>query len=139
MDCALCQQDAADEVWTGERWRVVVDRNQSTLGRCFIALKRHDEDISTLTDGEVVDLWATIRNTRDVLTARFRPDRFNYAFPMNQDRHAHLHVIPRYDGPRAFAGYEFAERDDGSRLQLPDHIHLEIVTAIREGFTGNFI
>jgi len=139
MDCALCAPLADDEVWTSEHWRVIVNHNQNTLGKCFVALKRHDEDICNLTDAEVADLWASIRNTRDVLTARFRPDRFNYAFLMNQDRHVHLHVIPRYDGPRAFAGNEFEDRDDLPESILPAHIYQEIVTAIREGFAGNFI
>ena len=139
MDCTLCAPPAAEEVWTGEHWRVLVNRNQNTLGKCLIVLKRHDEDICNLDDDEVRDLWDTIRNTRDVLSARFQPDRFTYAFLMNLDRHVHLHVVPRYDGPRAFAGNDFEDSDAVPERRLPEHIHQEIVTAIREGFTGNYI
>jgi diadenosine tetraphosphate (Ap4A) HIT family hydrolase len=145
MDCALCLPPDADDVWAGERWRVLVDRDQQTLGTCLIALKRHDEDIGNLSDDEVRDLWDTIRNTRDVLAARFRPDRFEYAFLADHGRHVHLHVVPRYDGPRDFAGNELAAPDAQpapapvSKRRLPDHVYEEIVTAIREGFTGNYI
>ena len=109
MDCALCAPLADDEVWTSEHWRVIVNHNQNTLGKCFVALKRHDEDICNLTDAEVADLWVSIRNTRDVLTARFRPDRFNYAFLMNQDRQVHLHIVPRYLEPRSWEGDSFSD------------------------------
>jgi ATP adenylyltransferase len=141
MDCVLCQPSVADEVWTGEQWRVLVDREQRTLGACFIALKRHDEDIGNLDDDEVRDLWDTIRNTRDVLSARFRPDSFEYAFLADHGRHVHLHVIPRYDGPREFAGNAFAELEASPvpERRLPDQLYEEIVTAVREGFTGNYI
>lgn len=139
MDCTLCQPLTDDEVWSSDHWRVIVNRQQDTLGKCFLALKRHDEDVCNLTDDEVADLWATIRSVRDVLLARFRPDHFNYAFLMNQDPHVHLHVIPRYKTPREFAGNEFTDRDGAGSGTLPPHIHAEIVTAIREGFTGNYI
>ncbi|MGH2515097.1 MAG: HIT family protein [Ktedonobacterales bacterium] len=138
-DCILCQPLVESEVWVTPLWRVAVNRNQNLLGKCFIALRRHDEDICNLTEDEVSDLWETVRSVKGVLVARFQPDHFNYAFLMNQDRHVHLHVMPRYQAPRSFAGVEFEDSDAIEQRRLPDSTYLEIVAALREGFAGNFI
>jgi len=45
----------------------------------------------------------------------FRPDHVNYAFLQNQDRHVHVHVIPRYATCRNVAGEDFVDR------AYPDH------------------
>lgn len=139
MDCVLCQSLAESEVWVAPLWRVLVNRNQNVLGKCFIALRRHDEDVCNLTDEEVRDLWETMRAVKGVLVARFQPDHFNYAFLMNQDRHVHLHVIPQYRSPRSFAGVQFEDGDAVNQRRVPDPVYLEIVSAVREGFAGNFI
>jgi diadenosine tetraphosphate (Ap4A) HIT family hydrolase len=49
------------------------------------------------------------------LRSAFAPDHFNYAFLQNQDRHVHLHVIPRYAAPREVSGVVFDDPD------YPDH------------------
>ena len=58
-------------------------------------------------------LDATAPNER--LRSAFAPDQFNYAFLQNQDRHVHLHVIPRYAAPREVSGVVFDDPD------YPDH------------------
>ena len=49
----------------------------------------------------------------------FAPDHFNYAFLQNQDRHVHLHVIPRYQSPRWLAGTEFKDADYPDHYRVP--------------------
>jgi diadenosine tetraphosphate (Ap4A) HIT family hydrolase len=132
MDCLLCHPLPGYEVWERAHWRLAVNYNQNTLGKCFLILKRHDEDICDLTSDELTDLWAAIRRVRDALRTRFQPDRFNYSFLMNQDRHVHLHVIPRYDAPRAFAGLDFLDRDPIPPFSIPDPIRDQLVMTLRE-------
>jgi len=110
----------------------VVNYNQNKLGKCMIVLKRHDEDICKLSDDELRDLWAIIRKLKGALTSCFQPDHFNYAFLMNQDAHVHLHVIPRYHGHRTFAGIEFEDSDAVSHRKLPQALHQQIVSLLRE-------
>jgi diadenosine tetraphosphate (Ap4A) HIT family hydrolase len=81
-------------------WRVVVNHNQDKLGKVMLSLGRHEEDVSNLTEAEVSALWAVMRRVKAALDACFQPDHYNYAFLMNQDRHVHLHVIPRYRDTR---------------------------------------
>ena len=139
MDCSLCQPLDDDEVWTGPHWRVIVNRNQTTLGNVFVVPIRHETDIVNLTDDEVLALWTAIRSVKDVLVSRFQPDTFDYAFQMNQASHVHLHVIPRYTSPRDFAGQTFEDGDALEQRPLSPEVYQEIVSAIREGFAGNFI
>ncbi len=58
-----------------------------------------------------------------VLTEAFRPDHFSYAFLQNQDRHVHLHVVPRYAALRAFAGTTFQDPDYPSHYAVPALSH----------------
>ena len=132
MECHLCQSLPGYEVWEGMHWRLAVNYNQNTLGKCFLILKRHDEDICDLTSDELADLWAAIRRVRDALRARFQPDRVNYSFLMNQDRHVHLHVIPRYDTPRTFAGMTFLDRDPVPPFSILDPVRDQLVATMRE-------
>jgi diadenosine tetraphosphate (Ap4A) HIT family hydrolase len=79
------------------------------LGKCFIALKRHCENVVELTPEEWTDLRRQIEHVTAALDAAFSPDHFNYAFLQNQDRHVHLHVIPRYAKDKTFAGATFRD------------------------------
>ena len=58
--------------------------------------------------------WATAR-----LRHAFAPDHYNYAFLQNQDRHVHLHVIPRYAASRSIAGVTFDDPDYPAHYRVP--------------------
>lgn len=115
-DCALCRpQLLTPVIRRSTHWRTAVNLNQNLLGKLLIVLQRHEESVTSLTAAEWCELheeviWATAR-----LRAAFAPDHFNYAFLQNQDRHVHLHVIPRYAGSRSLAGVDFEDPD------WPDH------------------
>jgi diadenosine tetraphosphate (Ap4A) HIT family hydrolase len=136
-ECALCQPSDADGVCSSEHWRVIVNHNQNRLGKCMICLKRHDEDICNLSDEEVRDLWAIIRELKVALGSCFQPDHFNYAFLMNQDAHIHLHVIPRYRGIRTLAGIKFQDSDATTQRTLPERVQRQIASALRDALRIN--
>jgi diadenosine tetraphosphate (Ap4A) HIT family hydrolase len=103
--CFLCQRRfETPVVRESPLWLTVINRNQDRLGKTFISLRRHEEDVAALTPAE----WAELRDEIRWVTARvrqaFAPDHFNYSFLMNRDAHVHLHVIPRYVGRRELAG-----------------------------------
>jgi diadenosine tetraphosphate (Ap4A) HIT family hydrolase len=111
----LCSQSLEPILAEGEHWRLVLNRNQDLLGKCFLALRRHCEAVTDLTSHEWAELHAQLRATTQALRQTFHPDHFNYAFLQNQDRHVHLHVIPRYAAPRVLAGEIFPD------VGYPDH------------------
>ena len=53
-----------------------------------------------MDDRQRVALWQGIRIARAAIAGLFAPERWNYSFLMNQDKHVHLHTIPRYEGAR---------------------------------------
>jgi diadenosine tetraphosphate (Ap4A) HIT family hydrolase len=110
--CGLCEA----QLWTpvirrSARWRIAVDRNHNLLGKLIVVLGRHEESVSGLTCDEWGELLGELRWATERLDAAFAPDHFNHAFLQNQDRHVHLHVIPRYAGQRSFAGCDFSDPD----------------------------
>jgi diadenosine tetraphosphate (Ap4A) HIT family hydrolase len=92
-------------------WRVAINRNQNLLGKLIVVLRRHEEDVARLDEGEWGELRDEIRWATDRLSAAFAPDHFNFAFLQNQDRHVHLHVIPRYAGGRRIEDVDFSDPD----------------------------
>ena len=109
--CTLCSPALVPIVGESRHWRLVLNRNQCLLGKCLLVLRRHQELVVALTTDEWTDLHEQIRRSTAMLTSAFQPDHFNYAFLQNEDRHVHLHVIPRYAGPREFFGLTFIDPD----------------------------
>lgn len=124
LECGLCQlQVTSSDLVTGwTYWQLFVNRNQNYLGKVMLVLKRHATDVTGLKDDEQVEFWNVLRLTKEALDAAFQPDHVNYAFLMNQDRHLHLHLIPRYAQPREFAGLVFQDGRLGEHYQLTQRI-----------------
>jgi diadenosine tetraphosphate (Ap4A) HIT family hydrolase len=132
MACLLCDGDQL-EAWVirvSPHWLTVVNRNQNLLGKLCIALRRHEESVAGLTSEEWADLREELRWAVNRLTRAFAPDHFNHAFLQNQDRHVHLHVIPRYAAPREFDGLRFDDPD------YPGHYGLAHETIVGRGFAA---
>jgi diadenosine tetraphosphate (Ap4A) HIT family hydrolase len=111
-DCVLCRRDADRRVVReSELWLTIVNRNQNLLGKTFIALRRHEEQVVGVTPREWAELRDEVRWVTERIQAAFTPDHFNYSFLMNLDHHVHLHVIPRYLGTRELEGVTFEDRD----------------------------
>jgi len=125
--CGLCSPTLAPLIASDHDWRLILNHNQNLLGKCFWVLQRHEEQVAALTSAEWVALHGHIQHTVAALSAVWMPDHFNIVFLQNQDRHVHLHVIPRYASPRDVLGRTFEDRDypshyavAGPSLGLPD-------------------
>jgi diadenosine tetraphosphate (Ap4A) HIT family hydrolase len=123
-----------------ERWSVVLNADQTLLGRCFLLLRRPESDVTALTDAEVTELWSVARKTKSVLASLWEPEHFNYAFLMNLDPQVHFHVIPRYKGRREFAGGTFVDGSFGDHYRvgvarpLDDDGYSAVIAALRGKF-----
>ena len=140
--CTLCRPDLGPILADGAHWRLVLNRNQDLLGKCFLVTRRHVERVDALTGEEWSELHALIARTRRALDIAFQPDHFNYAFLQNQDRHAHLHVIPRYAAERAFRGLAFTDpgypghyRIDDPPRQLEPVVEQALVALLADAWT----
>lgn len=115
MDCPLCSDALAPVIAQGDHWLVVLNRNQNLLGKSLLVLDRHEEQVIRLTEREWHELHVLLDRVTRAATDAFGPDHFNYAFLQNQDRHVHLHVVPRYATPRTVRGQSFVDST------WPDH------------------
>jgi diadenosine tetraphosphate (Ap4A) HIT family hydrolase len=102
----------------GEQWAIVLNEDQSLLGRCFLLLKRPETDVTALMNEELSDLWEQARRVKRALEAEWEPDHFNYAFLMNVDPQVHFHIIPRYERRREFAGGTYADPEFGKHYGI---------------------
>lgn len=109
--CTLCRADLAPVLAESAHWRLVLNRNQNLLGKCFLVLRRHEESVAQLTAGEWAVLHHELARVTQMLKLAFKPDHFNYAFLQNVDRHVHLHIIPRYGETRTLRGLVFTDPD----------------------------
>src|SRR5437762_13631872 len=116
MHCALCAPELETPVLRDSRyWRTALNRNQNLLGKTIVVLRRHEEAVAALSEDEWAELYGELAWVTERLRLAFAPDHFNYAFLQNEDRHAHLHVIPRYAGAREIDGFVFEDS------AYPDH------------------
>lgn len=111
-ECPLCPP-ARPVVAENAHWRLVLNENQAPLGRVYLALKRHETDVTALAPDEVLSLWQFAKRAKRALENLFAPDHFNYLFHMNLTPHVHMHIYPRYKAERAFAGQTFADAHYG--------------------------
>jgi diadenosine tetraphosphate (Ap4A) HIT family hydrolase len=129
-ECVLCRRGADwPVVRESDLWLTVVNRNQNLLGKTFIVVRRHEEDVAGLRLPEWAALQEELRWVTERVRAAFAPDHFNYSFLMNLDRHVHLHVIPRYVGTRELAEVTFADSDypDAYRRTSDDELASDAV------------
>ena len=121
--CPVCT-GLTNIILESEYLRLALNRNQNLLGKCILVLRRHCEAVADLTPDEWADLQPQVKHATERLIRAFAPDHFNYAFLQNQDRHVHLHVIPRYGAERTFAGLVFADPDYPDHYAVPMPVRL---------------
>ena len=136
MDCAFCERGLQTPVLRESAfWITALNRNQNLLGKVIVVLRRHEESAAALRPDEWNELRDEVRWATERLAAAFAPDHFNYAFLGKQDRHVHLHVIPRYASARHLDGVEFADPDYPSHYAVPAPqriVGADVLAALRE-------
>jgi diadenosine tetraphosphate (Ap4A) HIT family hydrolase len=108
MACFICETNIPD-LGSFKYWNITVAHEQNYLGKCIIALRPHEEDFLALRAKERDEMWLAARAVRDAVTRCFAPDRFNYQVLGNSVPHVHMHLTPRYNSPREFAGMTFTD------------------------------
>ncbi|MEI7703490.1 MAG: HIT family protein [Deltaproteobacteria bacterium] len=72
-------------------------------GHTLVVPRRHVSDLFDLAPGEQADIWRLVAAVRERLLAEHRPDGFNIGLNVGAAGgqtvgHAHVHVIPRFQG-----------------------------------------
>lgn len=141
MPCNICDDPERYTNWEIKKfplWTVFIHPNQCYLGRCFIALNRHEDDFFDITEKELAEYFSIVKNLRNNMRELFHPDLFNYAILQNNLNHVHLNFVPRYKDKRIIKNMEFTDARWGhnyspydKNFKIPDELLAEIRDMIK--------
>ncbi|WP_414468784.1 HIT family protein [Methanobacterium sp. ACI-7] len=143
-DDELRERNFGDLFYETPHWLVFLAPNQSNIGTCVVALKRHDGVLARLSEKEWVDFGKTVNILESALKKSFSPTLFNWGALMNADYmkenpdpHIHWHFIPRYKNKVEFDGLVFVDKYFGSMQprpieEVPASVRKKIIEKIKE-------
>ena len=112
--CILCEKpkqssDAMNYIlYRGDKNFVIMNAYPYNPGHLMIAPYRHIANLEELTDEELHEHFAIVRQSVNVLKQAFNPGGFNIGINMGKvagagiDEHVHTHVVPRWQGDTNF-------------------------------------
>jgi ATP adenylyltransferase len=86
----------------------VLNKYPYNNGHVLVAPLRHTGDISGLKDEEILDLFKTLVQSKDVLIRALKPAGFNIGINIGEPAgagitgHLHIHIVPRWKGDTNF-------------------------------------
>jgi diadenosine tetraphosphate (Ap4A) HIT family hydrolase len=122
--CAICEIVSTPEeygrreivVVQGISWLGVMSYKQRYLGRTVFFLKKHREDLGSLSEREMLELGVIIKKYEDRAREAWGVTMFNWACLMNDSphlRHVHFHCYPRYNHPVEVLGETYRDPNFG--------------------------
>lgn len=124
-----------------KHWDLYLHENQCYLGRVFVLLKNEAgvEDFLAI-EGEARDEFFQIGvDVKAGLKTLFQPDKMNYAALSNTSPAIHVHIVPRYQDAREFAGVVFKDTRWGSNYAPYDRsfeLEESVLFQIRDALKG---
>ena len=128
-------------------WIIFLAPNQSNIGTCVVALKRHYGTLDGLNNEEWLDFADVVKKLEHSLKKSFKATMFNWGALMNKDYliknpdpHIHWHFIPRYKHLVEFEGLVFDDQYFGSMHPRPiKEIPVDIRKKIMEKIRNNIM
>ncbi len=103
-DCAFCDR-VTNGFFTQSNEHAVAfeDSFPVTPGHTLVISRQHVESLFALTRDARSAMWALVDSVHEKIVAELAPDGFNIGVNIHDAGgqtvpHAHVHVIPRYDG-----------------------------------------
>lgn len=103
-----------------DHWIVTVAPDQGYLGRSYVTLRQHRQQLHELNAAEWHDLTTVVSRLEPAITAAFGATSYNWSCLMNSAyqaanpvAHVHWHLRPRYRAPVIFNGVEYRDKDFG--------------------------
>lgn len=113
-------------------WKLLVRNRNTTLGNCVAITKRHMENFSDIAPEEMTEFAQVVKDIERALKQCFSYDKINWLMLMMKDKHAHFHIIPRYQTPRNFAGIEWIDTAEPDPLtQRHPEVSSEILQRVK--------
>lgn len=92
-------------------WVLLLRPAQPTLGSLVLVCRDPAERFGEITEAAFEELKEATTRIERALSDAFAHDKINYLMLMMVDPDVHFHVIPRYAGPRDYAGGRFDDPD----------------------------
>ena len=101
--CIFCRLEESEILVENELSQAFFDKYPVNEGHVLIIPKRHLASLFEATSEEAMSLWKLIEVVKEELNKRFHPDGYNIGLNIGAAAgqtifHAHIHVIPRYEG-----------------------------------------
>ncbi len=148
MNCDICKfvKNADNPIIETDHWIVFLADEQAYLGRCYVTLKRHCNDLAKLNNKEWLELLEIIRKLELATKKVFKPSLFNWSCLMNlayqnnpPNPHVHWHFQPRYNHKVKFKrlifddpefGNHYAKEEERSRV-VSEKVKNKIIDTIQ--------
>jgi diadenosine tetraphosphate (Ap4A) HIT family hydrolase len=119
-------------------WQVLLSRDQTYFGRCYIPLKRSCGDLALLTSEEVLDFHQyVVGPLEQIFRGAFNATMFNWSCLMNNayqvpdpKPQVHWHFRPRFAQPVVLDGFHYKDPNFGHHYLSTDDTVLE--SALRQ-------
>ena len=125
--CPLCAEAAGEVeeslvVHRGERALALLNKYPYSSGHLILAPLEHVGELERLDDDTALELHRLSVQALEALRAAYRPGGFNLGWNIGRaagagiPEHAHMHVVPRWDGDTSFMPVL------GDAKVLPEHL-----------------
>lgn len=153
--CVTCTQPGEDGGTIGftENWKVILHPDQSGLGSCLVAPRRHVARMADLTGVEWKEFSEIISELEPALEVTFNAQLVNLYYQRNwafrtenpdppfkdgkPNPHVHWHVVPRYESDRMFGGEIFVDPTFGEPFEWRRNSAASIRQDIIESIKSN--
>lgn len=108
-----------------DHWVVLLRPAQVTLGSLILAAKSDATAFGDLPSSCFAEQGEVVSMVERSLQRFARYDRINYLMLMMVDPNVHFHVIPRYEGSRAWGGHDFLDAGWPGPPQLGSAVKLD--------------
>ncbi len=125
-----------------ESWAVLLRPQQATLGALVLVCREEATAFAEISAGAFDEFGAVVRDVEAALRRAFSYDKINYLMLMMVDPNVHFHVLPRYAGPRDFAGMRFTDPgwprlpDLGAAPTVSESCRTALMTILRDAWRG---
>lgn len=95
-------------LYRGKECFCILNRYPYNSGHLMVVPKMHKDDLSKLTDSEMLELLSMTRDAKDILAKKMKPEGFNIGINLGRvagagiEDHIHIHVVPRWNGDTNF-------------------------------------
>jgi ATP adenylyltransferase len=106
--CIFCEPEPELLITRSEHALAVLNKYPYASGHLLVAPHRHVGEFGTLDDDEALEVHRLAAHGIEALRAEYSPHGFNLGWNIGRvagagiEEHAHLHVVPRWNGDTNF-------------------------------------